>query len=92
MYDRKEIYEKNIKKLAEEIYEICKSYGVATFLTFCVYDDGNSTEYKNFINGSKSNGFIFKDDRIRKHINVANGFATVPPDEEMSIDEYMDID
>ena len=92
MYDRNEIYDKHIKKLANELNETCKAFGIASFMSFCVYDNGRDTEYKNFVNGSTSNGFILTDDRIRKHINVANGFETVPPDEEVSIDDYMDAD
>lgn len=89
MYDRTEIYKKHIEQKAMELTEVCKTYGVAAFMTFCVKDDGTQTEYKNFVNGSVSNGFKFADDRLRRHINVANGFETVPPDEEISIDDYM---
>lgn len=89
MYDRTEIYRRHIEQVALELDEVCKAHGVAYFMSFCVLDDGMNTEYKNFVNGSVSNGFRFTDDRLRRHINVANGFETVPPDEEISIDEYM---
>lgn len=89
MYDRTEIYKKHIEQKAIELNEMCKAYGVAMFMSFCVKDDGTKTDYQNFVNGSASNGFKFVDDRLRRHINVANGFETVPPDEETSIDDYM---
>lgn len=80
MYDRQEVYDKHIKKKANELNELCKSLGIASFMSFCTYGSEKSTEYHNFINGSSSNGIYLSDDQITKHVNVANGFLTVPPD------------
>ena len=44
MYDRKEVYEKHIKKRAKELNDYCKSMGIASFMTFCVSDSDSSTE------------------------------------------------
>ncbi len=87
MYDRKEVYEKHIKKRAKELNDYCKSMGIASFMTFCVSDNDRSTEYKNFVNGSISNGLNLSDDQIIKHINVANGFDTIPQENSSVFDE-----
>lgn len=89
MYDRVNVYEKHIKKKAMELNELCQSLGIVSFMSFCVYDDNQNTEYKNFIYGSASNGIKLSDDQIRGHINVANGFQTVPPGETLDFDEYI---
>ncbi len=92
MYDRTNVYEKHIKKKAIELNELCKSLGVVSFMSFCVNDDNHNTEYKNFIYGSTSNGIKLSDDQIRGHINVANGFQTVPPNETIDFDSYIACD
>ena len=53
----------------------------------------DASEYKNYIYGSASNKIRLANDQIRGHINVANGFQTVPPGDDTDSDDYMsDID
>lgn len=92
MYDRQEIFKKYIQKKAEELNDICKSLGVVSFMSFCVKDDGTKTEYENYIYGSKSNNIRLTEDHIRGHVNVANGFVTVPPSDDTDADEYLGFD
>ena len=54
-------------------------------------DCDNETEYKNYIYGSTSNGIRLNVDHIRHHVNVANGFMTVPPADNPDLDNYMDV-
>lgn len=93
MYDRREVFKKHIQKKAEEINELCKSLGIVSFMSFAVKDDEKETEYKNYVYGSASNKIRLANDQIRGHINVANGFQTVPPGDDTDSDDYMsDID
>ena len=57
---------------------------------FAVKDNGVSTDYKNYIYGSTSNGIRLSNDQIRGHVNVSNGFQTVPPGDNIDADDYMD--
>lgn len=79
MYDRTEVFNLYIKEKAEEINNLCKSLGIISFMSFCTKGSETETEYKNYVCGSMSNGIRLKDDQIRHHINVANGFVTIPP-------------
>lgn len=90
MYDRQEVFKKHIQKKAEEINNLCKSLGIASFMSFCIKDDGVNTDYQNYVYGSTSSGIRLADDQIRGHINVSNGFMTVPPGDNMDMDEYLD--
>lgn len=90
MYDRQEIFKKYIQKKAEELNELCKTMNIPSFMSFVVKDDGKNTNYKNYIYGSTSNGIYLSDDQIRGHINVANGFQTMPPGDNTDMDDYMD--
>ncbi len=89
MYDKQQVFKTHIKKKAEELNELCKTLGVASFMTFCVKDDGVNTTYQNYIYGSASNKIKLVDDQICRHVNVSNGFTTLPPDGNLDIDDYM---
>lgn len=91
-YDKKEIFKKQIQKKADELSELCKSFGVVSFMSFCLKDDGEETEYKNYIHGSVSNNVRLANDNIRGYINVTNGFMTVPPGDDFDSDDYFDFD
>ena len=89
MYDKQEVFKKHIQKKADELTDLCKSLGIVSFMSFAVKDDGKTTDYKNYIYGSASNRIMLADDQIRGHVNVANGFQTVPPGDDTDSDEYM---
>ena len=90
MYNRQDVFKKHIQKKAEELNELCKQLGVVSFMSFAVKDCDNETEYKNYIYGSASNGIHLNVDHIRHHVNVANGFMTVPPADNPDLDNYID--
>ena len=79
MENKNIIFDEKIKPKIDEINQICSVYGVPYFASFCLLDSKEGTIYENYMYGSISNGIHLKDDQIRKHINVANGFYTVPP-------------
>lgn len=90
MYNRQDVFKKHIQKKAEEVNDLCKTLGVVSFMSFAVKDNGVSTDYKNYIYGSTSNGIRLSNDQIRGHVNVSNGFQTVPPGDNIDADDYMD--
>ena len=79
MYNRQDVFKKHIQKKAEELNDLCKTLGVVSFMSFAVKDNGVSTDYKNYIYGSTSNG-----------IRLSNDFQTVPPGDNIDADDYMD--
>ena len=80
MVNVKNIFEEELRKRVEGIINTCSMYGIPCFMTFCVSDsEEEGSEFRNFIYGSVSNGIKLQDDQIAKHINVANGFETIPP-------------
>lgn len=76
MFDKKEEYQKYVEPYLKRAREACSAFGIPFFSSCCVSDDGKTSEYKNLINGSVSNGIELTDDQFSKHINVANGFDT----------------
>ena len=89
MYNRQDVFKKHSQKKAEEGNDLCKTLGVVSFMSFAVKDNGVSTDYKNYIYGSTSNGIRLSNDQIRGHVNVSNGFQTVPPGDDIDADDYM---
>lgn len=89
MYDKKDLFASRFQSKAEELAALCTQSGVPCFMTFCVYDDGRHTEYKNYISGSASNGIRLAEDHICNHVNVANGFRTVAPYDDFDEEAYM---
>ena len=91
MDSKVDIFNEHIKEKAEELKDACVVFGVPFFLSICIDDSDKKTTYKNYMNGSVSNGIKLHDDQIKKHINVANGFYTVPPQTgEKTMDDMVD--
>lgn len=92
MFDHLKEYETEIEPLLKKAYDICNLYRIPFFAAACVGDSNNSTEYRNFVLSPASAERTLKDDRITGHINVANGFDTVPPRKDLggTIDAYVD--
>lgn len=87
MYNKEEEFE-TIRKMADELNDQCRRLKIISFMSFCLKDDGHHTYYKNYIYGSSSNGVRLSEDQISGHINVANGFDTIPQDESPDLDSY----
>lgn len=91
MYNKKDVFKEKIEKKANDLNELCRTFGIPAFMTFALYDNPRTkkTEYKNYISGSASNRIKLTDDQLARHINVANGFNTTPPNDNIDIDSYM---
>ncbi len=78
MYNGKTIYDTEIKPLLQQIQGICQVYCLPFFSTCCYADyDGNSL-YSRTLVSPEALGIHLADDQIVRHINVANGFETIP--------------
>lgn len=94
MNSKVKVFNEYVREKIEEVNALCDMYGIPFFASFCIDDNKETSVYENYMFGSTSNGIQLKDDRIRKHINVANGFYTVPPhaskdDPEEKIDRML---
>lgn len=87
MFDNRKIYASELENDAKKIVEKCIHNKVPVFITFAIVDDNNKTEYQSFVADPDVMDLTIHDDRIKKHINVMNGFETVLPLKEESFDE-----
>lgn len=87
-FDKTKVYEEQISELVERLRIVCNREQMPMFLTVCVANDKNETSYKNEMVGTKSSGLMLTDDKIIRHVNVLNGFHTVPlwEDEEIELE------
>lgn len=77
---------KAIDKKLEELLELCRIHRVPMFTSIAIGNSEEGTEYNNVTYNSPSHGIELKDDQIRKHILVSNGFDVVPHRETITID------
>lgn len=70
----------------EELLELCRIHRVPMFTSIAIGNSDEGTEYNNVTYNSPSHGIELKNDQIRKHILVANGFDVVPQRETVTID------
>lgn len=77
VYLKKDFYEEKIKNKVKDIEEICKVEKIPYFMTFAISNDNNKTEYATSTSGIDINAPL-SDDKIVRHINVMNGFSTIP--------------
>ncbi len=91
-YDKKKMYNKEIKPIVEQLKAKSAMLGIPFFFSACVKNTQEESEYVNegFLCGSGD--IVLKDDRITPHLNIALGFRAVPPDEslELVLDEDPD--
>ena len=80
-FNNTKFFDKIISDKAQEIKKLCEDAKIPFFMCFCVENNEKTTKYKNYIFGAVSAGIRLTDDRITGHINVANGFKTVPSSE-----------
>lgn len=92
MFNKMEIYQEKVAPLVNRISQICSLYQMPFFCSVCIRDDGKKTEYVNTMSPSISNGIALADDKILQHINVANGFITIPPTNIQDISAFDDIE
>lgn len=94
MYDRTEVYKKEIEPLIKEINQICAVKDIPYFMAFAVKDSEKSTKYVSEGNiPSHMDINPLKDDKFGKFLAVLRGFEVVPLGarmDELNIDEGYD--
>lgn len=86
VFDKKEIFEKEIEEKMTELKLLCNKYRCPMFVSVCVKNDKKRTEYVSDMVGAYSNDIHLMDDKIPKFVNVLNGFDTVPPHDDFEIE------
>ena len=77
---------REITSKINELLELCQYRNVPMFVTIAVSDDGKKTEYYNRMHSAKAHNIKLSDDKISKHVLIANGFKAVPPREFVEIE------
>ena len=90
-FDQTTVFEEEIKKKVLDLKLLCIKHKIPFFVTFAVANDENDTLYKNDALIPKSSNIVLTNDLFPKHINVLNGFETVPMKTEMEA-EYINTD
>lgn len=67
-----------IDEAMRDLLRLCQIYRVPMYSTVAVKNDDAGTEYKTFTYGAGANGVYLRDDHIRSHILISNGFQAVP--------------
>ncbi len=80
-----DVIEKINDKL-DEILELSQIYKLPMYASVAIKNSEEGTEYTSVVYNPSSHQIGLKDDRIRKHMLIANGFEVVPPREKVSID------
>lgn len=77
-YNKNKIYKEKIKEQVDNLILTCRTEGVPCFISVAVSNKDMETEYISESITPNSLGINLHDDRISDHINVLNGFKTVP--------------
>ena len=85
-FDKKEIYEDFVEEKILELVRLCNQHKLPFFMTVAVANDDNHTEYKSNMYASATNDIMLSEDHFPKHVNVLNGFETVPKRKLSEID------
>ena len=93
-FNRKDVYDKKIQPIVSELKKQCELNTIPMFVTCCVANSDEKTEYKSDAISTGSKGIVLKDDHLEKHLCVANGFQVVPPNvgNKLSEDDFEYID
>jgi len=75
-----------LESLCVQLLEFCHIHELPMFFTAAVKGNNDVTEYKRITYGPDSHNINLKDNQIRKHILVADGFEVVPPRDFVSFD------
>lgn len=81
VFDKTDIYENEVLPIVEHLRMVCSKNEIPMFLTIAVKNDDNGTVYKNEMISAVSAGIHLKNEHLVNHVNVMNGFDTVPKKE-----------
>lgn len=88
--DRSFTISKEVKEAIEskinELLELCQMHQIPMFTSVCTGNDATGSHYMNKVYSGKANNIPLTDDKIERHILIANGFAAVPMRESVDLD------
>ncbi len=90
MIDRRKEFEEKIAPRLDELEMLCGIYKIPFFATCCYEDSEEGTSYMRYMASPMSMGIKLHDDQIRHHINVSNGFDTIPHNGSGSYDAILE--
>lgn len=76
-FDKSAVYKSHIEPLVAELMKQCTIYNIPMFVTCCVTNNENGSDYKNQCVAPDSHGLNLTDDNIQKHMCIQLGFDTV---------------
>jgi len=82
-FDKQDMYERYLKSKVEEISIICRKNNIPFFVSFCVKNNEEGSEYKNELLSAGGINVILADDKLAEHIKITRGYKAVK-----SLDEY----
>lgn len=77
---------KTVKEKIGEVLELCQLYQIPMFVTIAEKNDSDGTEYYSRMYSAKAHGILLTEDKIERHVLIANGFAAVPPRDALELD------
>lgn len=84
LYQLSEDEKAEIDQAMKKLLEVCQIHRVPMFASAAVGNSEDGTEYMNITYGAPAHNIQLKDDQIRHHILIANGFHAVPPREDIT--------
>lgn len=91
-FDYTKDYEEEVAPIIAELRRVCSENRMPMFVSVCVKNDNSGTVYKNEMISAVSSGIVLKEDHMVNHVNVMNGFATVPSLENEKFDAIDDLE
>ncbi len=77
-FNEKDDYKTKVEPLVKEILMACDQCHIPMFMTFATEDTGRDTHYETEVLSSTVENRELKNDLIRKHTLVMDGFDVVP--------------
>lgn len=91
IYDKKDVFDKQMKPVLDELVSICRNHKIPFFYTACVANDDEHSEYRSDVVSPVGYDVILSDDKISKHIGVTAGFDVVPSRADIEMDVMDDV-
>lgn len=67
------------------LLEICQINNLPMYACVAIDNSGDTTEYDSVVHNTTSHDVVLKNDRIKKHMLIADGFDAVPPRNVMTL-------
>lgn len=76
-FDKASVYKQKIEPLINEIVKLCTIHDIPMYITCCVSNSEEGSEYKNNCVSAETRGLNLADDNIQKHLCIQLGFDTI---------------